>query len=497
MKRTHITGSVFAAVLALCLNRDVSASSRAAFDLLRPGSHAAVGLGGDPFLSALEDDVGWWSELRLDNRPGALAELETSRPADLGGGSGFESRQARWSATAVGRLGSASWTGGVGFDEPLWKGAWQGDPGGLSLRGSGRGVVGGLRVRTLPGLSWQLAGLSGGAASGYERSTLGAGVRYRHRSGSTVQSSWQRAHRSDELRSSLYGEPLEVFTNLSQVNQRVEGRWVAPWGFELEGTVARTRWLPFEAAAAAPRYHFDPAGNSAFDQAGLHWDAPRRRALLRWTRLDLDVKGAVSWWGQGFGGLDYARAGLESWLSAVELSTTRPSRWLLEFERARLDARARGDIESWPFTSTLVDLLGQRRIFRLQGTAAWERWHVAHERPWGFRVHGRVGAEWIDLRPQGRLESWRPTFLVFGKSDARVDPLSVQRVQLGVLSLGAARRVAGIDLDLGLEQCVFARVHDARDRTSAAREPDPTPVSSAPEESGTGTRVRLTASRRF
>src|SRR5881409_562303 len=32
------------------------------FDLLQPGSRPAVGIGGDPFLSPLEDATGWWSE---------------------------------------------------------------------------------------------------------------------------------------------------------------------------------------------------------------------------------------------------------------------------------------------------------------------------------------------------------------------------------------------------------------------------------------------------
>src|SRR5437867_9836073 len=32
------------------------------FDLLQPGSRPAVGVGGDPFLSPLDDATGWWSE---------------------------------------------------------------------------------------------------------------------------------------------------------------------------------------------------------------------------------------------------------------------------------------------------------------------------------------------------------------------------------------------------------------------------------------------------
>src|SRR4029450_4039371 len=47
--------SAAVALLILVTDRDAEGSARSALDLLRPGSHAAVGLGGDPFLSPLAD----------------------------------------------------------------------------------------------------------------------------------------------------------------------------------------------------------------------------------------------------------------------------------------------------------------------------------------------------------------------------------------------------------------------------------------------------------
>jgi len=51
-------------------------AAEAVLDLLHPGSRSSLGLGGDPFLSPLDDEVGWWArartitggEVRLDVR---------------------------------------------------------------------------------------------------------------------------------------------------------------------------------------------------------------------------------------------------------------------------------------------------------------------------------------------------------------------------------------------------------------------------------------------
>jgi hypothetical protein len=483
------------ALLALGTAASAAATPRGALDLLRPGSHAAVGVGGDPFLSPLADDVGWWSDLHLGEAPGSHAEIETSRPAGFGSGTGVEGGQARWSATASGRFARARWIGGAGVDAPRWSGTWEGEPGALSFRSTGGRASAGLRLGLHPSLDWQISGASGSATS--PRSTLGAGIRWRLPSGSSIQSSWVRTRRSDELGSTLYGEPLQVTTNLCQESQRLETRWRGPWRLELEGALERSRFLPGEPARAEARYHLDPSGSGRFDQVGLAWNRARRRALLRWTSVGLDLAGDLSWWGQNFGGVDRARLDLQSWLAAMESRSAGGSRTLLELEHVEVDARVRGDLESWPFTSTLVDLLGARRIVRISGDAVWDRWHVAHDRPWGTRTRVRGGLEWIEARPRARLESWQPAFLVFGKVDDRSDALALRRAQLAVLSIGAARPVLGLELDLGLEQCVFARVRERESASSSGAGGAEPAAEWEGDRHGIGTRVRFTASRSF
>lgn len=483
-------------LVALVATRARAWDSGAAFDLLRPGSHGAVGMGGDPFLSPLEDQVGWWSDLNLHTASGSRVELDTSQPLRAGGGTGFESRDLSVQTNVDGRLSRILWNAGIELDRPSWSLGWEGSQGSLSGQGSSGGVDAGIRLGILRSVTWQLRGAASTSPSTVARAGFGAGVRYQHPSGTAVQAAWERTRTPAVLNSDLYDQPIALAANLVQEKQQVDARWHARYGLVLEGALARTRWLPFEATARAPSYQFAPSGTGAFDQAALRWRRPGAQALLRWTRFAVDLQGDVSWWGEGFGGLDYLHGSLHSWLAAVELTPALRHRTLLEFESARLDARARGEIESWPFTSTLVDLLGQRRIFRLSGSADWQRWHLSQQFPIRRRASGRASVEWIDILPQGQVESWRPAFLVFGKADAQTDPLSVRRVNLAVLSLGATLSVRAFELDLGLEQCVFAR---ALNSSPPASVPPAQPTTSAPrhDEEGAGTRLRLVASRHF
>jgi hypothetical protein len=485
------------AALALGLAGPARAwDSGAVLDVLRPGSHASVGLGGDPFLSPLEDHDGWWSRLDLGAPAGSLFELDSSRPIGLAQTNGFESLNAKWVTSATGRLANTAWTVGMGLDRPRWHSGWEGGSGGLTLEGSGTGAAIGTRVTWLPGLTWQLTGATGSGTAGRPHASFGAGVRYRH-AGSVLQAAWQRAPRLDQLSSTLYGEPIGLSTNLVLESQRLDGRCALGFGVALEGALARARWVPVDAPDAALTYHLSPSGTSALDQLGLRWRSRPVAALVRWTQFTPDLAGDLAWGGQSFGGIDYARATLESWLAGLE-TQGHGCRSLAEVEHVRLAVRARGELESWPFTSTLVDLLGQRSIFRATGSVEWERWHLAHERPLGRRARGRAGAEWIEIRPAAEIESWRPAFLVFGKTDDRVDVLSVDRVRLGVVSLGLALPTGWIDLDMGLEQCVFARL-ERRERApaAAASASDSEPAAAMRRPAETGTHVRLAASKRF
>ena len=303
--------------------------------------------------------------------------------------------------------------------------------------------------------------------------------------------------RLDQLSSTLYGEPIGLSTNLVLESQRLDGRCALGFGVALEGALARARWVPVDAPDAALTYHLSPSGTSALDQLGLRWRSRPVAALVRWTQFTPDLAGDLAWGGQSFGGIDYARATLESWLAGLE-TQGHGCRSLAEVEHVRLAVRARGELESWPFTSTLVDLLGQRSIFRATGSVEWERWHLAHERPLGRRARGRAGAEWIEIRPAAEIESWRPAFLVFGKTDDRVDVLSVDRVRLErrVARPRAAHRLDRSRHGPRAMRLRAPRAARARSRRRGFGQRFGTGGGDAPPAE-TGTHVRLAASKRF
>lgn len=126
-------------------------------------------------------------------------------------------------------------------------------------------------------------------------------------------------------------------------------------------------------------------------------------------------------------------------------------------------------MESWLFTDVTVDLLGVRRI-AFEGTASWWRIHLGAESALGRGRSRQRGLAWYDIGADGRLESWRPDFLVFGMTDVQRDDLTWRRAQLAVCSLGLRWTHRSATLGLEVQQPVFARLID-HERAQAAGAP--------------------------
>src|SRR6185503_20170417 len=159
---------------------------------------------------------------------------------------------------------------------------------------------------------------------------------------------------------------------------------------------------------------------------GAVWRGPRgSRLLLRRTDHRARFEADASWAGGRFGHLNYAHVDARSWLGAAEWPVPR-GRALLDFESARGRVQARAEVESWPFTDALADLLGARRIARGVGSMRWEVTHAGIERAVRRTTSVRAGLAWYDLRPEAEIESWRPLFLVFGRTDVQREVLDVR-----------------------------------------------------------------------
>ncbi len=439
----------------------------AVFDLLRPGSHTAVGLGGDPFRSPLLDECGWWAEPGFSRAPIARVESYAGQPIAprfMPGEGDLSTGEMSWRALGATRLaGRPVLLAGL-LARPRFRGSFEAANGAMRFVSSGTRADGALRIESvLPGLSVQLAGplwTDGGERRG---TSLGAGLRWQATPSLTAQASWGRSREPEVARSDLYGQPIAASLNLRSERGRFDVRLTPLSWLALEGSLGRTRYAPLAPRGTAIVYQIEPGGTSRFDQATFRLSPARGvTALARWTRSGFDVNADLSWAGERFGQMNVARAESRSTLIGLQRVGRGGARVLLDVERVEANGRARVAVESWPFTPTLLDLLGLRWTGKAWAEARWTRLHAGGERALGRKARGRVGLGWYDIAPEARFESWRPMFLVFGRTDYREGRLDAHRVQLGAASLGFERPLGGLELALGVEQFVFAKAFETR-----------------------------------
>jgi hypothetical protein len=481
----------------------VGAASQTLSDLtglLQPGSRPSLALGGDPFRSALDDQYGWWPELGLSREPEVGVEGVWSEPLHSEVANLQRVLTGRWVVDAPG-VGSRLRLGGE-IVAPNWGIRWAGGDGAVRLGGSGVGGIVGARVRELlPGLTVQGVSPSFGALQDVRGPAAGGGVRYRFRRLAVLQASWDRSRSPELLRSDLYGESIEASLNLGSERTRVDAALSLPGRLRLEGSAARSDFQDLKGREIAPVYHLAPRGRSTLAQGSVAWDSPVGwRVLGRYTHRDLDVRGTAAWGGQRFAELSSARVEQESYLVGAEHGSPGGPRWLLDAEMARTDARARLELETWPFTPSTIDLLGLRRIYRTIGEARWHRIHLAFDYPIRRSAHVGLGLAGYDIAPRGSLESWRPVFLVFGATDGQTERLDTRRLQLAALSLGIGMSVGTSQVELAAQQFVFAKAFPIPKPSvnTGASQPSGSVSASRGALSGwSGIEVRASISRRF
>ncbi len=342
-----------------------------------------------------------------------------------------------------------------------------------------------------------MSGPVGNGSGDIARSSLGAGVRFRPRAPVAVQCHWEQRRYPEILHTGFFDQAWSASLNLRSDLLRTDGRVILLRGLLWEASALRAWYREAGEAAAPQQYALAPRGSASADQMSLTWTVQRMgTALVRRSRATADVEGNASYGGERFGRLSYARCDLESYLFAIQPASSGPWRAFAEAEIVSLEGKARAKVETWPFTPTLVDLLGHRRICEADGRARWTRWHIAAERGLGAGFAAKAGVSWYDIRPQFVVDSWRPAFLVFGRSDFQRDELEVNRVQLATVSAGASYAAPGWGVDLAVQQFVFARANDDRARGSGDAGPAPTQKKSAGGAPG-GTRVLVAMTLRF
>ena len=345
-------------------------------DLLHPGSRAAIALGGDPFASPLDPGGGLWPETDVFRAPALRLDAAASDP--LGGvASGVAGRLS--GSTAASRLVMPQRLGGHAYAltaelaAPRWNGAWSAPSGSVSLGGpESRLALEAFAPEVLPGLSMQARLPLGTTAGEPGASRSAAAIQYR-RAAFSLQGHWSLQRRPEILHSDLYAEPIDAPLNLRSERFGIDGRIAPSPLWAVEGMFARVHDRPLYAVDGTPGYQLAPGGAGRVGQASVSFGPVSKRALGRWTERTRDLNGRAYLDGDLFARLNYGRIRLRSWLFAAELGSPSRTRVVMEFERAQAAISARGEVESWPFTSGLVALLGARRVGYATAAAQWSR----------------------------------------------------------------------------------------------------------------------------
>ncbi|MCK4413187.1 MAG: hypothetical protein KAY32_06560 [Candidatus Eisenbacteria sp.] len=439
------------------------------FDLLQPGSRFAAGWGSDPFLSPIDDQAGWWQTPLLHEGRAFRLEWTSQQPVTplATGQRGALGR----TASGLRVVGTRRWEtttahAGIAWSQPRWSADWGGSSGGMELSSESSRFECAARVTELPG-GTTIQGIASSQGPNGAKSRFrgfGLGLRCRPADFLSVQGHWSTESQQPELSCNLHDSPWNARIDLCRRNQALAGRIEPGFGFQLEGSIRRAFYDPGSELGPALRYEMTPAGEDRLTQASLSWNAgDALSCLLRRTDYWADLEGEAFWGGQRFGHLNYVHAEMRSYLLALQARPNPDSRYLLEVERVDGKGKSRAVVEFWPFTPTMIDLLGMRRTYRARIEGHWLRSRLAGEWKIGSRFSARAGLGYWDLYPDIAIDSWQPVFLVFGCTDLRSKRPSIRRVQMAAVALGGQMSVGGLEFALHIQQVILATAHHVRD----------------------------------
>jgi hypothetical protein len=145
-----------------------------------------------------------------------------------------------------------------------------------------------------------------------------------------------------------------------------------------------------------------------------------------------------------------------------------------EVEFIKISVEGRGHIETWPFTPTLIDLLGQRLYFRLNGEAKVFRL--------GFEYHGSLFSflssksdlDYLSIQPSGEAITWNPVFLVFGIRNLKEYLLSYERINSLFLKITFSRKFKNLSFGYYFSQFIPIYIKKREINKGTSNEDTPT-----------------------
>jgi hypothetical protein len=156
-----------------------------------------------------------------------------------------------------------------------------------------------------------------------------------------------------------------------------------------------------------------------------------------------------------------------------------------EIEVLKMYGEGKGHIETWPFTPTLVDLLGQRLYFRLNGDAKVLRWGIEYH---GSESHFlssriRISIDYLCILPSLKTATWN-TVLVFGIRNLKKSYLEYQRIDGLFLKFRATQRFKNLSFCYNFFQ--FIPIHTKTRRIDKEESNEHAPANLLKKSTGGG-----------
>lgn len=198
---------------------------------------------------------------------------------------------------------------------------------------------------------------------------------------------------------------------------------------------------------------------------------------------------------QKFGKVTSMRIMEERRLSGISFDIREKHQFSSEVEMIRISGGGKGHLETWPFTPTLIDLLGQRLNFRLSGAAEILRLGLEYHSPELRSFSLRSSVDYLRIRPLGRATTWNPVFLTFGIKNLKKYVLESQRVDVLFLKLALSHKFRNLLLDCNFYQ--FIPIHRKTTRIIQEDSNQNTPIDVPRRSTGGGRTVMFSLSYRL
>ena len=479
--RTLLSSGIFLLLLVfLGVGKAQARPADSILNFLQQGSRPDLGLGGDPFLSPLLRQSGWWDQDLLDDLSDVQLRNYQYLPVTRrlsGGDSEIEFAYTQLGGRYVVERWDRKLHLGLSITSARASAELNGDLASVGLGESGGSLAGIARLEQIvPGLSAQISFPLGESSSRRSGEGLRYGFHYALMERLFLTSAWSRWDSQESILAQLDDEVVDSPLNL-KVDNIHHGARLNIWrSLAFEMSLRESDYLASNELSGG-EYEFLPEAWSMSRQQSLEWGGESGlRVLLRHSDAQLNGSGGGYWAGQRYLRVSHTHADLESILGAIQISMGQRRRLIADMEFGDFDAFGRIGVDSWRFASWEQAWSGAKKVIQVDGKGRWERYHVGYESPWGAWDLGG-GLSYYEIYPQGYSESWIHVPFLRPQDYEKIG-LSTSRLSLGAISLRALRRFGRFEISGELHQFVYGNDHIKEDASPSVPPPtDPDPDS--------------------